>query len=132
MRTDDDRLLPARLFVYGTLQPGRLRWSFLEPFAGDHRPAEVAGLVYDSGLGWPVAELVGPSDGRVPGTLVELDGSRLAEALAILDEVEDTANDDFARVVVTTTDGVEAWAYHCDVLPAGSVRIDRWDRTDER
>ena len=68
----------------------------------------------------------------MPGTLVELDEDRLAEALAILDEVEDTANDDFARVVVTTADGVDAWAYHCDVLPAGSVPIERWDRTDER
>ena len=49
------RIEPPRLFVYGTLQPGRLRWPFLEPFALAHRPATVAGRLYDSGKGWPAA-----------------------------------------------------------------------------
>ena len=46
---------PPCLFVYGTLQPGRLRWPFLEPFAIGHRPADVYGELFDSGYGWPVA-----------------------------------------------------------------------------
>ena len=41
---------PPRLFVYGTLQPGRLRWPFLEPFAGGHRPADVVGRAVRLGL----------------------------------------------------------------------------------
>lgn len=126
-----DRPLPW-LFVYGTLQPGRLRWPVLEPFAVSHAPAEVPGAIYDSGLGWPVAQLVGPTDGLAPGTLVELDGARLVEALEILDEIEDTATEDFVRVVVTTIDGIEASAYHANQLPPGSVRIERWVSEDER
>ena len=46
---------PPCLFVYGTLQPGHLRWPFLEPFAIGHGPADVYGQLFDSGDGWPVA-----------------------------------------------------------------------------
>jgi hypothetical protein len=38
---------PPRLFVYGTLQPGRLRWPALAPYAAGHRPAAVPGRLYD-------------------------------------------------------------------------------------
>ena len=72
-----------------------------------------AGLLYDSGYGWPVATFV-DGDAVVPGTLVDLDPARAAEALVVLDEVEATATDLLARVAVTTTDGAAAWAYHCD------------------
>ena len=74
----DERI--ERLFVYGTLQPGRLRWPFLARFAIGHRPAEVSGTIYDTGYGWPVA-VFGPSAESVPGTLVDLDGEHLGEAL---------------------------------------------------
>ena len=73
---------PPRLFVYGTLQPGRLRWPFLEPFALGHRPATLAGLLYDTGQGWPAATFDGAGHHVVPGTLVELDPERADEALA--------------------------------------------------
>ena len=46
--------------------PGRLRWPFLAPYAVDHRPADVAGLLYDSGYGWPVATFVAAT-ALVPG-----------------------------------------------------------------
>lgn len=58
---------PPRLFAYGTLQPGHLRWPFLEPYAVAHRPATVPGALFDSGCGWPVAAFSGPE--LVPGTL---------------------------------------------------------------
>jgi gamma-glutamylcyclotransferase (GGCT)/AIG2-like uncharacterized protein YtfP len=121
---------PAALFAYGTLQPGRLRWPFLAPYALGHRPAVVAGTVFDSGYGWPVARF-GDGPG-IPGTLVELDPDRLAEALIVLDEVEATATDILARILVTTADGTPAWAYHCADIPPGAVAIARWDATDER
>ena len=49
----------------------------------------------------------------MPGTLVGLAEDRLDEALGVLDAVEATATDVLARVVVTTVDGVAAWAYDC-------------------
>jgi gamma-glutamylcyclotransferase (GGCT)/AIG2-like uncharacterized protein YtfP len=122
---------PARIFVYGTLMPGRLRWPVLEPFAVSWRDAAVAGAIYDSGEGWPVAAFASRDDGAVPGVLVELDTARVAEALALLDEVEDTATDVLRRVEVVTADGDRAWAYHVPHPPVGLARIARWlDQTD--
>ena len=53
--SDHPAVVPPRLFVYGTLQPGRLRWPVLAPFATGHRPASVPGTLHDTGNGWPVA-----------------------------------------------------------------------------
>jgi gamma-glutamylcyclotransferase (GGCT)/AIG2-like uncharacterized protein YtfP len=122
---------PTNLFVYGTLQPGHLRWPFLEPFVAGHRPGEVAGLLYDSGSGWPVATF-GAGPDVVPGTVVELDPERADEALEVMDDVEATATDLLHRVAVTTTGGAPAWAYHCDRPDPGMARIARWASTDER
>lgn len=117
---------PARLFVYGTLQPGRLRWPTLERYAEGHRPASVPGRIYDAGYGWPVADFE-RSDAQVPGTLVDLDRRRLDEALLVLDEVEATATDLLGRILITTTDGERAWTYHCHRVLAGFTQIERWD-----
>ena len=119
---------PPRLFAYGTLQPGRLRWPFLAPFAAGHRPAEVAGRIYDSGNGWPVATFE-DGDELVPGTVIDLDPARADEAIALLDVVEATATDLLRRIAVTTTDGARAWAYHCDQPTAEMVRITVWDQS---
>jgi gamma-glutamylcyclotransferase (GGCT)/AIG2-like uncharacterized protein YtfP len=122
-----------RLFVYGTLQPGRLRWPFLEPFAIGARPAEVPGVLYDSGYGWPVATLCCEDDeSLVPGTLVDLDPARADEALRVMDEIEATATDLLARVAVTTTIGDAAWAYHCAAPEPAMTRIARWVSVNER
>ena len=97
---------PPCLFVYGTLQPGHLRWPFLEPFAIGHRPADrgrralrlrlrLAGRRGSPELG----------DHVVPGTLVDLDPERTDEALAVIDDVEATATDLLGRIAVTTTEG---------------------------
>lgn len=122
----------CRLFVYGTLMPGRLRWPFLEPFTAGHGAATARGLIFDSGQGWPVAVLSGPAIDAmnehdvVPGFVVDLHARRLDEALVILDEVEDTATDTLRHVVVTTTAGQDAWAYHFTEATTGLRRIDRW------
>ena len=126
----DDEVGPAALFAYGTLQPGRVRWPFLVPYAVGHRAAVVAGAIYDSGYGWPIARF-GDGPG-IPGTLIELDPSRLVEALVVLDEVEATATDVLARILVTTAEGALAWAYHCADVPAWAVPIAAWDAVDER
>jgi gamma-glutamylcyclotransferase (GGCT)/AIG2-like uncharacterized protein YtfP len=121
---------PVRLFVYGTLMPGRLRWPMLAPFASGHRPAAVSGRLYDSGHGWPVAVFGG--DGVIPGVLVDLDPARIDEALPTIDEVEDTATDLLRRIEVTTCDGDTAWAYHYPRSVDGLVRIERWDEQPDR
>lgn len=121
---------PTYLFVYGTLMPGRLRWRILAPFARSHRPAEVAGRLYDSGYGWPVAAF--GSAGVIPGVLVELEPMLLDEALSILDDVEETATDTLQRIEVITLDGVQTWAYHFAHSAEGFEPIERWADQPER
>jgi gamma-glutamylcyclotransferase (GGCT)/AIG2-like uncharacterized protein YtfP len=118
---------PPRLFVYGTLIPGRLRWPLLAPYATAHRPAAVPGRLFDSGQGWPVATFDPVSPDLVPGVVVELDVTRLDECLCVIDEVEDTATDELRRVPIVTGDGVAAWAYHYTRPVAGLTPIARWD-----
>ncbi len=124
----------THLFVYGTLMPDRLRWPILAAFARAHRPAEVAGRLYDSGNGWPVAVFggAGAIHDVIPGVLVELEPMLVDEALAILDEIEDTATDTLRRIEVTTVDGVPAWAYHHAHSTERFVRIERWADQAER
>jgi gamma-glutamylcyclotransferase (GGCT)/AIG2-like uncharacterized protein YtfP len=123
---------PPRLFVYGTLQPGRLRWPLLEPFAIGNTAASVPGVLYDSGNGWPVAVFGGDPTGDVPGVLVDLDPDRLDDALELLDRIEGVVTDLLRRVVVTTTDQAAAWAYHWPGSTAGMRRIKSWDAPVER
>lgn len=108
--------MPTLVFVYGTLMPGHLRWPLLEPHAVASRRAEVRGLLFDTGRGWPAARFneplgahpiphprigtiagagtgAGTTAARVPGWLVELVDSAAAEVLALLDEVEDATVD---------------------------------------
>jgi gamma-glutamylcyclotransferase (GGCT)/AIG2-like uncharacterized protein YtfP len=122
---------PPRLFVYGTLQPGRFRWPYLEPFALGSRPASVTGRLYDSGKGWPAAVFDGPDAEAIPGTIVDLEPARTAEGLRLLDEVEDSVDGLFIRVVVETTAGDRAWSYAWGRSTAGMVRIPRWERRNE-
>jgi gamma-glutamylcyclotransferase (GGCT)/AIG2-like uncharacterized protein YtfP len=119
----------GRMFVYGTLMPGRLRWPLLEPFATGHRPATVPGELYDAGRGWPVAVLADSPDGtgHVPGYVVELDPGSLAACLALIDDVEETETDELRRIEVVTTAGERAWAYHYTPSPAGHTRIAAWE-----
>ena len=44
------------VFVYGTLRPGDVRWSFLEPFVTDDGAADsVVGSLFDTGEDYPAA-----------------------------------------------------------------------------
>lgn len=100
----------GHLFVYGTLRPGDVRWSFLAPYAADDGVDDtVPGTVHDTGLGYPAAIFGGPGD--IVGRTYRLRLDRLDEALRALDEEEDTVLGLYRRVVVTTGLGVVAWAY---------------------
>ncbi|BAN03965.1 hypothetical protein YM304_36510 [Ilumatobacter coccineus YM16-304] len=104
----------TRLFVYGTLQPGDVRWHHLEPFVVDDGVADtVTGRVFDTGLDYPAAifgDHAAPG-GTIVGRTYTLDEASLADALAHLDEVEDTVGGRYHRVSVITGTGTTAWAY---------------------
>jgi gamma-glutamylcyclotransferase (GGCT)/AIG2-like uncharacterized protein YtfP len=99
----------TRLFVYGTLAPGREAWSVLERWStGVHQPAAVRGRLFDTGRGYPAATFDGSAPGLVYGTIVELDPDRLAAAWPALDRYE---GDEYERIVVRTENGVETQTY---------------------
>lgn len=116
------------LFVYGTLRPGDVRWSFLEPYAADEGVDDtVDGRVYDTGLGYPAAIFGG--DGTIAGRTYRLHEDRLDEALAALDEEEDTVDGLYRRVTVTTGRGITAWAYaYGDGLELTLIESGDWFR----
>jgi gamma-glutamylcyclotransferase (GGCT)/AIG2-like uncharacterized protein YtfP len=100
----------THLFVYGTLRPGQQRWPFLEPYVADEgHDTTVAGALYDTGNAYPAARF--DRDGTIHGRVYPLHLHRLQEALELLDEVEGAVIDLFRRVTVTTSTGIEAWAY---------------------
>ena len=102
--------MATHLFVYGTLRPGDVRWSLLAPFAADEGVDDTAaGALYDTGLGYPAARVGVP--GTVIGRTYRLRDDRLDEALAVIDEEEDTVLGLYRRVEVTTGRGIRAWAY---------------------
>lgn len=101
---------PDHLFVYGTLRPGDVRWSFLEPFAADDGVADsVHGDLFDTGLDYPAAVFGGARS--ITGRTFRLRADRLEEALVTLDIEEDTVLGRYRRVPVTTDRGIRAWAY---------------------
>ena len=100
----------THLFVYGTLRPGQQRWPFLEPLVTDEgRDESVVGTLYDTGHGYPAAKFDRP--GTIFGRVYPLKIDRLDEGLNLLDEVEGAVMDLFRRVAITTSTGLEAWAY---------------------
>ena len=103
------------LFVYGTLLPGEERWPILEQFVARDGDREgiadaVAGVLYDTGEGYPAASFLAGA-GRVAGRVFRLDAARLAEALEVLDEVEDAVLGLYRRVRVVTDGGLDVWTY---------------------
>jgi gamma-glutamylcyclotransferase (GGCT)/AIG2-like uncharacterized protein YtfP len=102
--------MSEHLFVYGTLRPGDVRWALLQRFVDDEGVDDTAaGLVFDTGLDYPAA--VFGEGGKIRGRTYRLKADIVAEALAVLDEEEDTVAGLYRRVRVTTAAGIEAWAY---------------------
>jgi len=116
----------THLFVYGTLRPGQQRWPFLEPFVVDGgEDLSVAGALYDTGHGYPAAKF--DRDGTILGRVYSLRIDRLDECLELLDEVEGAVQDLFRRVSITTSTGVEAWAYeYCDNAEFRRIPSGNW------
>jgi gamma-glutamylcyclotransferase (GGCT)/AIG2-like uncharacterized protein YtfP len=124
--------LTIRLFVYGTLAPGRDAWPVLEHWiTGTPRADAVAGTLYDTGRGYPAAVFGGAAgdlaDGVVHGYVVDLDPERAPAALAALDRYE---GGEYARVAVRTAGGAEAatYAWIASLHDCRAVAGGRWDR----
>ncbi len=118
-----DRALTGRLFVYGTLAPGNVAWSVLEPWViGDPGPDAVAGRLYDTGRGYPAATFA-PGADLVHGSVVVL--GRPHAALVALDRYE---GDEYARITVRTRAGVEvaAYAWTAPLTGCRHVAAGRW------
>lgn len=99
------------LFVYGTLQPGDVRWHLLEPYVLDAgRPDAVPGELFDTGLGYPAARFGAPA-GVIHGRCYTLRSELLDGALTVLDAEEHSVPGGYRRVTVTTCAGEVAWAY---------------------
>ena len=100
----------ALLFVYGTLRPGDVRWALLEPFVVDDGVDDtVAGGLYDTGLDYPAAIFDGTS--AIAGRTCRFRHELIGEALIALDAEEDVDSGLYRRVIVTTGQGLIAWAY---------------------
>jgi gamma-glutamylcyclotransferase (GGCT)/AIG2-like uncharacterized protein YtfP len=118
-----------RLFVYGTLQPGDVRWPFLAPYAADEgEPDAVDGCVYDTGLGYPAA--VFTERGVIHGRVYRLRRELLDRALAVIDAEESSVAGDYRRVEVTTHRGLAAYAYaYGSGLELAPIADGRWKPT---
>jgi len=100
----------SHLFVYGTLQPGDVRWPILAPFVtGEGVADRVTGQVYDTGRGYPAAMF--DARGTIVGRTYRLRADRIDEALSVIDEEERSVPGGYRRVAVTTAAGTYAWAY---------------------
>lgn len=110
-----------RLFVYGTLAPGRVNAHLLEAVGGAWEAAWVRGRLYPEGwgaaLGYP-ALVLDPSGARVDGFVFSSD--RLAAHWPALDDFE---GDAYRRVRTTVTRAngstVEAFVYVLRHAPPG-------------
>lgn len=90
-----------RLFVYGTLQPGRANAHLLERIGGTWTQASVKGHLHEKGwgatMGYPAIK-IDPEGETVKGYVFE--SPRLAENWLALDEFE---GDAYKRVETTVT-----------------------------
>ena len=105
---------------------GRVRWPLLEPYVADGPwSTTVPGRLYDTGRDFPAARF--DVEGTIHGERFRLDPSTLEAALAHLDEIEGAADGYYRRVVVTTGDGEQAWAYEFGGAVDRFVDLDgRW------
>lgn len=108
-----------RLFVYGTLAPGKPNAHVLAGVAGSWEPASVRGRLYEEGwgaaLGYPGVVL--GADGVVPGLLFS--SAELADHWQRLDDFEGEGYDRVVTPVLTASGSVlDACVYALREIPS--------------
>lgn len=101
----------SAVFVYGLLKPGFSLHHVAEPYVVRSSAGSVRGRLYDAGV--PAARF--DEDGEIEGYVFWLERDRLAEALRVLDELEDEG-DVYKRVTVAVRTergivGAQAYEY---------------------
>lgn len=114
----------AALFVYGTSMPGMTRYASIGPYVTGSTPDSVDGLLYDSGLGYPLAKFV--PGGEVPGVVLWLDPATAEVAMTEMTRVEAGL---FQPRAVRTRSGVTAQAFEWIGATDDLPRIEAWDGT---
>jgi gamma-glutamylcyclotransferase (GGCT)/AIG2-like uncharacterized protein YtfP len=121
------------LFVYGTLVPGGRWWDEVERFVRAHRPAQVAGRLYDTGRGYPGATF-SPGDAPVAGVVLTL-----GEPQAVLAHLDEFEGAEYERVTVRTAAGDDVLTYAwraplhgCTPVPCGDWAAHTSDRSRSR
>lgn len=109
-----------RLFVYGTLAPGRANAHVLAPVPGTWRPASVRGRLFETGWGAAAGyPAIVPDDAGAPVEGLIFESEELHRHWARLDAFE---GEGYARVRTRARlqDGtwVEAWVYALNGHPA--------------
>ncbi|PVZ13232.1 gamma-glutamylcyclotransferase family protein [Actinomycetospora cinnamomea] len=106
--TPDPHAWPDRVFVYGTLMPGRRAWPLMaRHVVGEPVEAWLPGRVHDTGRGYPALVRGGP--GRARGALL-----RLADPPAALPRLDAYEGPDYRReraVAHTEGERVPAWVW---------------------
>jgi gamma-glutamylcyclotransferase (GGCT)/AIG2-like uncharacterized protein YtfP len=93
----------VRVFVYGTLMPGRSRWRHLRPYASSWQPATAPGRLWDTGRGYPAATF-DAVDSEIPGVVVVLAEDAAEAAIERLDQIEGEGSL-YRRVEIVTSSG---------------------------
>ncbi|MBK8460480.1 MAG: septum formation family protein [Micropruina sp.] len=110
------------IFVYGSSMPGQSRYDRVEQFVVATQRDSVDGLLYDSGLGYPMAKF-GPG-GEIPGFVLKLDPATADNFLREQTRLESGL---FHPMTIRTRGGVTATAYEWIDSTDGYPRIERWD-----
>ena len=121
--TEADKPANNLIFVYGSSMPGKSRYSLIERFVESAAEDSVPGLLYDSGVDYPLAKF-GPGD-DIYGYVLTLYPDSVDEALKEMTAVESGL---FHPVQVRTNSGKAALAYEWIGATDGLERIDSpWD-----
>jgi gamma-glutamylcyclotransferase (GGCT)/AIG2-like uncharacterized protein YtfP len=124
------------LFVYGTLRPDGPAWRRIADLVRVIGPATTAGMLNDTGHGWPAASFAPRGPGtraleRVRGTLVAATGHRQARALFERADAYEGAPDLFVRTTVlvegpTGLSWAASYAWARGRLPGAAIPGGKW------
>lgn len=128
--------MPGALFVYGSLMTGFPNYYLLEPYVAAAEPATALGMELYLVTPWYPGMVRG--FGEVRGELIAVNPAMLAEALQVLDALEEyhgpgNVENDYERVAIVvrteTGEDVPAWTYlwargteEYEHLPSGDWR----------